>query len=119
MPRFDGSISCDLSAIMWALENRRTRPVVWVSDFGVSGVHRDGSPDAFSSAHTRQIEEVYMANAAHMCRVNHVTDERVHSDEWSLLGLLTEWKNGRHFLPADRHGVVRVDDRLIGGIASS
>lgn len=116
MPRFDASNSCDLSAIMWALDNRRNRPVVWVSDFGVSGIDEYGNGDCFSDQHKNLIKSVYLANATHMCRVGHVTDGRVRGDAFSLLGLLDEWKNGRHFLPGDHE--VRTDDRLIGGIAS-
>ena len=87
-----------------------------LSDFGVSGIDEYGNGDCFSDQHKKLIKSVYLANATHMCRVGHVTDGRVRGDAFSLLGLLDEWKNGRHFLPGDHE--VRTDDRLIGGIAS-
>ena len=105
---FDGSNSCDLSAILWAIDNRRGRPVIWVSDFGVSGINsKDPScGDQFDHDHTELVKLVVKANSDILGRCHSVKD---------MLDLVEKWRTGAFIFPRDH--VVGVDTRPVGSFA--
>ena len=91
-PDFDGANACDLSALQWALENRRGRPVIWVCDLGVSGVREDGGSEAFDSKHTQACVDFYVVNSDQIGRCNSIRE---------AVELIHKWRDGCIFLPED------------------
>lgn len=110
IPNWDGSNACDLEALYWALDNRRGRPIVWICDGVVTGIHKGRSAygETYGYALERACKALYAVNSDVMCRVPRVKD---------TLKLLKEWSTGRIYLPGDEWPGVRLPDRPVGSFS--